>query len=437
MGVVLAWAIVWRWVGGLTAARRGLDRRHQHPRRHHPEDLRQHLPARRRRRDRRLPLRPAPADGRRSATVPSVPPPPRPSASGWPAWCTTGCCRCWRSCSGVLRSSAPTAVELGRLAGEQEVRLRGLVQQDSRDLVAPLGDRDLVQLLAELQSARVHVAVPGTPAMLPAERASEVLAAVESCLSNVRHHVGRDAEAWVLLEELDDRWVVSVRDDGPGIPEGRLEASAAEGRLGVQQSIVGRLHDLGGTATGALGGRSGHRVGARRCRDDDPLGAPLPRPGPRSGTPPPRSARRGGHALDERLGRRRAGPHRLVGDGGRRRAGSGAGPARPRLRPAPTCSGRPAGPSYTCWSGSTATSPRPSPASCRRPVARSGWASGSRPTHGPRLLSALVLGVRRGRVERDRRLVRPGRRPHRRPSSWATTGSRWCTDVGDIAVQDG
>ena len=99
------------------------------------------------------------------------------------------------------------------------------------------------------RAPHVHVAVPGTPAMLPAERASEVLAAVESCLSNVRHHVGRDAEAWVLLEELDDRWVVSVRDDGPGIPEGRLEESAAEGRLGVQQSIVGRLRDLGGTAT--------------------------------------------------------------------------------------------------------------------------------------------------------------------------------------------
>ena len=72
---------------------------------------------------------------------------------------------------------------------------------------------------------------------------------MESCLSNVRHHVGPDAEAWVLLEELGDRWVVSVRDDGPGIPEGRLEASAAEGRLGVQQSIVGRMRDLGGTAT--------------------------------------------------------------------------------------------------------------------------------------------------------------------------------------------
>ncbi len=143
----------------------------------------------------------------------------------------------------------PDGVELGRLAGEQEVRLRGLVQRDSRELVGPLGDLDLAQLLSALQSAEVHVAVPGTPVTLPAETAGEVVAAVESCLSNVRHHVGREADAWVLLEELDDRWVVSVRDDGPGIPEGRLVASAQEGRLGVQQSIVGRMQDLGGSAT--------------------------------------------------------------------------------------------------------------------------------------------------------------------------------------------
>ena len=151
----------------------------------------------------------------------------------------------------------PDGRELGRLAGEQEVRLRGLVQQDSRETVAALGDQDLVQLLARLQSPQVHVALPGTPALLPAERAHEVMAAVESCLSNVRHHVGREAEAWVLLEEVDDGWVVSVRDDGPGIPDGRLEESAAEGRLGVHQSIVGRMRDLGGTATVRSGAGQG------------------------------------------------------------------------------------------------------------------------------------------------------------------------------------
>lgn len=140
-------------------------------------------------------------------------------------------------------------LELGRLAGEQEVRLRALVQQDSRDLLAPVGDLDLAQLLTALQAAQVHVALPGTPVALPAVTASEVVAAVEACLSNVRHHAGGAAEAWVLLEELPDRWVVSVRDNGPGIPDGRLEASAAEGRLGVQQAVIGRMHDLGGRAT--------------------------------------------------------------------------------------------------------------------------------------------------------------------------------------------
>jgi signal transduction histidine kinase len=40
---------------------------------------------------------------------------------------------------------------------------------------------------------------------------------------------------------------VSVRDDGAGIPAGRLEAAEREGRLGVAQAIRGRIADLGGT----------------------------------------------------------------------------------------------------------------------------------------------------------------------------------------------
>ena len=34
-----------------------------------------------------------------------------------------------------------------------------------------------------------------------------------------------------------------------GIPAGRLEQAEADGRLGVSQSIVGRVADLGGSAT--------------------------------------------------------------------------------------------------------------------------------------------------------------------------------------------
>lgn len=42
--------------------------------------------------------------------------------------------------------------------------------------------------------------------------------------------------------------IVTVRDDGPGIPDGRLAQAEGEGRMGVALSIRGRLRDLGGTA---------------------------------------------------------------------------------------------------------------------------------------------------------------------------------------------
>jgi signal transduction histidine kinase len=52
----------------------------------------------------------------------------------------------------------------------------------------------------------------------------------------------------VLLEDLGGEVVLSIRDDGVGIPDGRLAIAEAEGHLGVSQSIRGRVADLGGTA---------------------------------------------------------------------------------------------------------------------------------------------------------------------------------------------
>ena len=60
----------------------------------------------------------------------------------------------------------------------------------------------------------------------------------------------------MLLDDDAARVTVSVRDEGPGIPADRLAEAEAEGRLGVSQSIVGRLPELGGTAsleTGSYG----------------------------------------------------------------------------------------------------------------------------------------------------------------------------------------
>src|SRR5699024_5135005 len=75
---------------------------------------------------------------------------------------------------------------------------------------------------------------------------SDLFSAVREALHNVDKHAGEHAQAWVLLEELPQEVVVCVRDDGPGIPEGRLQQAAAEGRMGVAQSIRARVHEMGG-----------------------------------------------------------------------------------------------------------------------------------------------------------------------------------------------
>jgi signal transduction histidine kinase len=143
--------------------------------------------------------------------------------------------------------------ELGRLAGEQEEALRALIR--AQDRVSTSTSSDLAAALGALEAPGVSVSLPGSAVELPAPVVVELVAAVRACLDNVSVHAP-DASAWVLLEALPSSASVSVRDDGPGIPEGRLAIAGAEGRLGVSGSIEGRLRDLGGTAvvdTGSWG----------------------------------------------------------------------------------------------------------------------------------------------------------------------------------------
>ncbi|MFD0748337.1 MacS family sensor histidine kinase [Phytohabitans flavus] len=138
------------------------------------------------------------------------------------------------------------AAELARLAGEQEAALRALVGgRAPRQRAGP--EVDLRAILDGYASASVSIAAPATPVKLPATVAREIGAAVGAALDNVARHGGSDVRAWVLLEEEAGTVTVSVRDDGPGIPAGRLAQAAEEGRLGVAQSIRGRIADLGGS----------------------------------------------------------------------------------------------------------------------------------------------------------------------------------------------
>lgn len=137
--------------------------------------------------------------------------------------------------------------ELAELAGEQERALRRLIS--SADTGGSAGAlTDVGALLRQRESDQVSVSLPATPVLLDAGVASELFAAAANALDNVVAHAGPDAKAFVLLEDLGDAVTVSIRDDGVGIPDGRLDEAVAEGRVGVAKSIVGRMNWLGGSA---------------------------------------------------------------------------------------------------------------------------------------------------------------------------------------------
>jgi signal transduction histidine kinase len=148
----------------------------------------------------------------------------------------------------VLAQVARRGGELATPAAEQEVALRALMAGGPP---APdeAGLADLRQHLQQLATTRVQVSVPATPVPLPGPVAAGLTGIAREALANVDRHAGPDARAWLLVEDLGAEVVLTVRDDGVGIPPGRLTSAAEQGRLGVSGSIRGRAAELGGTAS--------------------------------------------------------------------------------------------------------------------------------------------------------------------------------------------
>ena len=143
------------------------------------------------------------------------------------------------------------AADIAALAGEQEVRLRSLVaSQDAAASENPAGaEEEFTASLTALAARDVMVTGPGHPVFVAPPVAHALRGAVGAALDNVRRHAGPEAKTWILLEDEPERVTVTVRDDGAGIPAGRLDEAVREGRLGVHASVRGRLADVGGTAT--------------------------------------------------------------------------------------------------------------------------------------------------------------------------------------------
>ncbi len=157
------------------------------------------------------------------------------------------------------------AAELGRRAGQQEAALRALVGGAAPDAS---GVVDLRVLVLSAQTDRVTVSAPAQSVLLERAVADELASAMRAALDNVRRHCGEHARAWVLVEDEPRLVTVTIRDDGPGIPAGRLAAAVAAGRLGVSHSIRGRLRDLGGSATISSVPGEGTKVELRLPRGD-------------------------------------------------------------------------------------------------------------------------------------------------------------------------
>ena len=151
----------------------------------------------------------------------------------------------------LIQNRAGASSEVARLARAQERELREWLFAGA----APVGE-DLATALREVAAAieldypaRIDVVAAGEPA--PANGA--LVAASREAILNAARHAGGDVSVYV--ETSPTAIDVFVRDRGPGFDLGALPAD----RLGIRESIIGRMSRAGGSATVAprIGGGTG------------------------------------------------------------------------------------------------------------------------------------------------------------------------------------
>ncbi|UOQ90443.1 PspC domain-containing protein [Agromyces endophyticus] len=146
----------------------------------------------------------------------------------------------------LIQNRAGATSEVARIARAQERELRDWLFAGDAPADSDLGT-DLRDFAADLEidyPVTVDVVAVGEQR----ERASgELAAAAREAMLNAARHAG--GEISVYVESTPDAVEVFVRDRGPGF----ALAEVPSDRLGVRQSIIGRMRRAGGSATVAPG----------------------------------------------------------------------------------------------------------------------------------------------------------------------------------------
>lgn len=146
----------------------------------------------------------------------------------------------------LIQNRAGASSEVGRIARAQERELRDWLYAEAGEGAVP----DAEDLATELRSVAAALEVDHAvhfdvvSAGEPVRRApAELAAAAREAMLNAARHAG--GEVSVYIESGAGSVDVFVRDRGPGFDIDALP----EGRLGVRESIIGRMRRAGGRAT--------------------------------------------------------------------------------------------------------------------------------------------------------------------------------------------
>jgi signal transduction histidine kinase/phage shock protein PspC (stress-responsive transcriptional regulator) len=141
----------------------------------------------------------------------------------------------------MIQKQKSDPAEVERLARSQERQLRSWLYRQNAQATGTLKDQILsvAAELEELHAVPVEVVAVGQSRR---RQHDPLVAATREAILNAIRHAG---PASVYIESTETEDAVFIRDRGPGFEVETI----AEDRMGVRESIIGRMNRSGGTAT--------------------------------------------------------------------------------------------------------------------------------------------------------------------------------------------